>query len=102
MLQHIVLLNPASDAGLATMIDAMDQLAAVADKIPGMTGFQHGPNRDFEAKSQDYPYGFICTFTDQAALEAYANDPDHQRAGGILVANCKGGANGIFVVDLEV
>ena len=84
------------------MIFVMDDLAAVGEKIPGMTGFQHGPNRDFEAKSQDYPYGFICTFTDEAALDAYAADPDHQRAGGMLVANCQGGADGIFVVDLEV
>ena len=102
MIQHIVMLNPASEDGLSKMVAAMGILAEVGAKIPGMTGFQHGPNRDFEGKSQAYPYGFICTFTDKAALDAYAADPDHQRAGGILVANCAGGHEGIFVVDLEV
>ncbi|WP_224816226.1 Dabb family protein [Hasllibacter sp. MH4015] len=102
MLLHIVLLDPADDAGLTRIKSTMADLAAVAEKLPGLTRFDHGPNRDFEGKSQRYPYGFCCTFTDRAALEAYAADPDHQAAGAQLVASCKGGANGIFVADLEV
>lgn len=102
MLQHIVLLDPVDQSGLDRIVQAMGILEQVATSIPGMTGFQHGPNRDFEGKSQRYPYGFICTFETRAGLEAYAADPEHQRAGGILVANCRGGHDGIFVADLEI
>jgi hypothetical protein len=69
--------------------------------LPGFASFTHGPNRDFEAKSPDHPYGFICTFADADALGTYAVHPDHQALGGRLVALC-GGADGIMVIDLEV
>ncbi len=102
MLIHTVLLEPASDTAQAAFDEAMGILDAVAARLPGMVGFHHGPNRDFEKKSQAYTYGFTCLFESQAALEAYAGDVEHQRAGGMLVANCRGGADGIFVSDLEV
>ena len=102
MLIHTVLLEPASDTAQAGYDDAMEILAELATRLPGMIAFHHGPNRDFEGKSQAYPYGFTCIFEDEAALAAYASDPDHKRAGAMLVANSRGGAEGIFVSDLEV
>lgn len=81
---------------------AMEILETLPGQIEGLTELRHGPNLDFEGKSERYPYGFLCTFADKAALDAYAVHPEHQRAGGMLVASCKNGADGIFVVDLEV
>lgn len=100
MLYHLVMLEPAGE--MDAIMEAMDILATLPGQIDGLIEFRHGPNRDFEQKSERYPYGFLCTFQDKAALDAYAADPTHQRAGGLLVASCKGGADGIFVVDLEV
>lgn len=102
MLYHLVMLEPEGDGAMDTIRDAMAILEALPAQIEGFTEFRHGPNRDFEQKSERYPYGFLCTFTDNAALDAYVANPDHQRAGGMLVASCKNGADGIFVVDLEV
>lgn len=102
MLHHLVLLEPDSPAAMDAIHDAMAILATLPAQFPGLIGFSHGPNRDFEHKSQRYPYGFLCTFADKAALDAYAANPDHRRAGAMLVAACKNGADGIFVVDLEV
>jgi hypothetical protein len=101
MIQHIVLLDPAEDPGLTRIAEAMHILATLPGRVHGFIDFQHGPNRDFEGKSQRYPYGFVCSFTDRAALDAYSADADHQRAGAMLVAACGGAAN-IFVADLEV
>lgn len=102
MLIHTVLLEPASDAAMAPILEAMNILQGLAGVLPGMLAFHHGPNRDFERKSQRYTYGFTCHFADRAALDSYAADPDHQRAGLSLVANCRNGHAGIFVSDLEV
>jgi len=102
MLKHIVLMEPKDDASLQQIIAAMDILATLPGKIEGVIDFAHGPNLDFEAKSQRYPYGFVLTFADKPANDAYTADPDHKRAGAMLVAACKGGAEGIFVADLEV
>ncbi|QXT40319.1 Dabb family protein [Gymnodinialimonas ceratoperidinii] len=101
MLYHMVMLEPANDGAMSQIDAAMAILETLPEAHPGFTAFSHGPNRDFERKSERYPYGFLCTFTDKAALDAYAADPDHQRAGALLVRACKNGAAGIFVVDLE-
>jgi hypothetical protein len=102
MLKHIVLLEPKDAAAMDAISEAMEILATLPGKIDGVVEFSHGPNRDFEGKSARYSYGFVLTFADKAANDAYAADPDHQRAGAMLVASCKGGADGIFVADLEV
>lgn len=99
MIQHIVMLSLPVDYDQIPLQDVMDGLAAL--DLPGFVGFTHGPNRDFEAKSPDYPYGFICTFADAASLRTYAADPGHQALGARLVALC-GGAERIMVIDLEV
>jgi hypothetical protein len=99
MIQHIVMLSPSDGYDKGEMADVMQGLSAL--QIAGFTGFTHGPNRDLENKTPDHPYGFICTFTDVAALQTYANDVDHQALGARLVALC-GGGDGIMVIDLEV
>jgi glycerate 2-kinase len=71
-------------------------------ELPGMSGFRHGPNRDFEGKSARYTYGFMVLFENRDVHLAYEAHPDHVRAGGIMVENSRGGHDGIFVSDLEV
>lgn len=100
MLYHMVMLEPSG--AMDDIMDAMAILESLKGNLDGLVDFRHGPNRDFEQKSERYPYGFLCMFADKAALDAYASNPDHQRAGGLLVGACKNGADGIFVVDLEV
>ncbi|NDV02113.1 Dabb family protein [Pseudoroseicyclus tamaricis] len=98
MIRHVVLLRlqPGHDAG--ELGEVMAGLAGLS--LEGLTGFDHGPNLDMEGKSPGYSYGFVVTFADRAALARYAADPGHQALGARLVALC-GGAEGIFVADLE-
>jgi hypothetical protein len=100
MLIHTVLIEPASPEAEPRIRDACAILAGI--DLPGMSGFRHGPNRDFEGKSGRYSYGFSVTFENREAHLAYEAHPDHVRAGGILVENARGGHDGIFVSDLEV
>jgi len=102
MLHHIVLMDPEGPEGLDQIEAAMPILAEVCATLPGASGFAHGPNRDFEGKSQRYAYGFSVMFVDRETHLAYEAHPDHVRAGGMLVAACTGGHDGIFVADLEV
>lgn len=99
MIQHIVMLSLRENHDAAELAVVMQGLSAL--EIEGFLSFSHGPNRDFEAKTPDHPYGFICTFADEASLRTYAANPDHQALGGRLVALC-GGGDGIMVIDLEV
>ena len=101
MLHHIVLLAPNGEGGLTQIKQAMAILEMLPARITGMGALHHGPNRDFEGKSPRYTYGFSITFTDHAAYQAYVDDPQHMRAGDMLVQACFGGHDGIFVADLE-
>lgn len=100
MIQHIVMLHLTPNHDAAELAAIMDELASL--EIEGFAGFQHGPNRDMEQKTPDYPYGFICSFDDLIALTQYANDPKHQSLGGRLCALCVGGGDGIMVMDLDI
>lgn len=99
MIRHIVMLRLLPTCDAAELQAVMVGLAGLG--LPGFLGFDHGPNRDLEHKTPDYPYGFICTFTDVAALQTYAADPDHHALGARLVALCDGGGDGIMVMDIE-
>jgi len=101
MIQHIVMLSLKGDMQPAVLQDVMTGLSALRAHVAGFEAFQHGPNHDFEQKSQAYSYGFICTFADKGALQTYADHPDHKLLGARLVALCKGGADGIWVADIE-
>jgi hypothetical protein len=100
MLVHTVLFDPASPEGETRIREACEILAGLS--IPGMSGFRHGPNRDFEGKSARYTHGFVVLFENRDVHLAYEAHPDHVRAGSILVENSRGGHDGIFVSDLEV
>lgn len=102
MIQHIVMLSLKDDVQAGVLRDIMIELDALRTLIPGFDAFQYGPNKDFEAKSPDYPYGFICSFADKSALQTYADHPDHKLLGARLVALCAGGGDGIWVADIEI
>ncbi len=97
MIKHIVMLQLIDGFDAGELADIMDGLASLP-----MDRFCHGPNRDVERKTPDYPYGFICDFSDLSALGSYAKHPVHQALGARLCALCLGGADGIMVMDLDV
>lgn len=102
MLHHVVLLDVDRPDGAARVATAMDMLSRLAEVLPGASGFEHRPNHDLEGKSKPYGYGFFLCFTDRDAWRAYQDHPEHVEAGAVLVAACRGGADGIFVADLAL
>ena len=98
---HCVFCQVRDDVVEAAREAVLSDLAAFSACLEGVARFEHGPNRDFEQKSQAFQAGFVITFRDQAALERYAQHPRHQELGGQLCDLCVGGAAGIIVFDLE-
>ncbi len=101
MLKHCVFLSVKPDVADARLECAMLKLAGLVGKIEGMLDFSHGPNLDFEKKSQGHGYGFIATFTDRSAHLVYERHPLHKEAGAELIAMCNGGYDGIVVYDIS-
>lgn len=102
MIAHCVFLNLSEDADTRELRDVMQGLADLKGEVTGFAGFTAGPNLDFETKSPDFPWGFICYFETEASLKSYAANPTHKALGARLCDLCEGGANGIVVFDLEV
>lgn len=99
MILHTVLLALKPEADRAELAAVMAGLAGL--DLAGFAGFAHGPNVDAEGKTPGYPYGFVCTFADRAALDAYAAHPGHRALGARLVTLCAGGGDGILVSDID-
>jgi hypothetical protein len=76
-LRHLVLYKFKPEVppeGVQAVVDAFSKLPT---QIPGIVGFQHGPNMSQEGKSDGLTYAFEVTFRDQAALDAYLVHPAH-------------------------
>lgn len=102
MIRHCVMLRLSARADRARLDRVMLNLADVVERIDGCSDFCAGPNRDFEDKTPDFPYGFTLDARDAAALAAYAVDPEHLTLGAQLVDMCVGGGAGIVVYDIEI
>ncbi|MEM6372541.1 MAG: Dabb family protein [Pseudomonadota bacterium] len=102
MIRHCVMLRLCEEAELADLDRIMRELGDLVASMDGCANFCAGPNRDFENKSPDFPFGFTLDATDATALSRYAADPGHRALGAQLVALCEGGGQGIIVYDLEV
>lgn len=101
MILHCVFCAVRPDVEPGAIHSVCDQLQTFATGLPGVLGFDHGPNIDVEAKSPDHPYGFVIRFADRASLDVYASHPQHIALGADLCALCVGGGDGIVVYDLK-
>jgi hypothetical protein len=73
-------------------------LLDLSESISGIDDYVSGVNNSTEARAQGLTHGFIMTFTDAAARDAYVAHPDHEsfKARGMdLVDN-------VIVFDFEV
>lgn len=102
MILHCVFLKLPASARSADILKLYGAVAALKPIIPGMLDFKAGPNVSPEGLMQGFEHGFIVTFTDEAARDAYLVHPEHVKVGDQVVAAAEGGLDGILVYDLEI
>ena len=81
-----------------------DQIAQITaafrglrDRIPGITGFEHGVNDSPEHKNLGFTHVYMLTFTSAQARDAYLPHPEHKKFGDLLTT--LGVLEDAFVVD---
>jgi hypothetical protein len=68
----------------------------LASAVPGVLGIEEGPSVSPEGLEQGHGYGFVVTFADAAARDAYLPHPAH-----VEVADAIGrAADGVTVFDI--
>lgn len=101
MILHCVFLRfkaSVTEADKQALYQAIGDLQSV---VPGMVDVKAGANVSPEGLNGGFVDGFIVTFEDVKARDAYLNHPDHIAVGDRIVAATDGGLSGILVFDLQ-
>ena len=87
MIQHIVLLKlkPATTAAQKTALLAGLIALKRDNKIADIEEISGGDNNSPEGKTHGFDWGFVMTFTDADARDAYLPHPEHKALGQQLL-----------------
>ena len=100
MIQHIVLLKLKPETTAEQKAALLEGLGALKreNKIPGIEEVTGGANNSPEGKAHGFDWGFVMTFTDAAARDAYLPHPDHKALGQTLLRPI---VDDVLVLDYE-
>jgi hypothetical protein len=100
-IKHVVLLKFKPGTTPGEVAEAMGDLKAIQKKLPGLLDFTWGPNVSVEGLAKGFTHGFVMTFADAQARDAYLPHPDHEAAKAKIFNLLDGGLDGVMVVDWE-
>lgn len=103
MIRHLVHLRFREDVTADTRQALYERLAGLSGHIDGILDFQVRRNVSVETPLvRGFLDMFWFDFRDVAVRDIYLDDPVHQAIGGDIVAALEGGADGVFVCDIEM
>lgn len=103
MIRHLVHLRFRGDVTEDQKTALYAELAGLSDHIDGIRDFQHRRNVSVETPLvRDFLDMFWFDFRDAAVRDVYLDDARHQAIGGRIVELLDGGADGVFVCDIEI
>jgi len=103
MIRHLVHLRFKSEVSNAEKQSIYNNLAGLSDHIDGILDFQHRQNVSVETPLvRGFLDMFWFDFRDEAVRDIYLVDQKHQEIGGRIVEKLEGGADGVFVCDIEL
>ena len=78
-IKHIALLKFKASTSPEQIDQVLNDLLDLSESVPGVEDYIAGPNNSPEGLSKGFTHGFIMTFTDAAARDAYLPHPEHER-----------------------
>jgi len=99
MIQHIVLLKLKPEATAEQKAALLDGLIALKDTISGIESVGGGDDNSPEGKQHGFNWGFVMTFADADARDAYLPHPDHKVLGQQLLRPI---VDDVLVFDYEI
>lgn len=75
-----------------------EQMLDLSENVEGLEDYVSGPNSSPEGLNQGFSHGFIMTFTDAAARDAYLPHPEHQKFKDMALPLIES----VVIVDFEV
>ncbi|MBK5932399.1 stress responsive alpha/beta barrel protein [Rhodovulum imhoffii] len=103
MIRHLVHLRFRKDIDVSQKNALYERLEGLTPRIDGIGGFHHHANISVETPLvRNFLDMFWFDFRDADARDAYLANEEHQTIGADIVACLEGGADGIFVCDIEL
>lgn len=103
MIRHLVFLRFRDDVSQTERDGLMRDLAALDAEVDGIVDFQRRPNISPETS---FVHGlsemFWFDFRDVEIRDTYLANATHKAIGARIMASLEGGADGIFVCDVEI
>lgn len=96
--KHIALVRFKEGTSEEQIQAIFDSLLDITETIPGIEDYVSGPYSSSEGLNQGYTHGFIMTFTDAAARDAYLPHPEHERVKAMIMPTVES----LVVFDFEV
>ncbi|WP_176085969.1 Dabb family protein [Martelella sp. HB161492] len=101
MILHCVFIRFRPEIDRTAKADIYHEIEMLGPLVPGMVEVKAGENVSPEGLHCGYDDGFIVTFEDAAARDAYLVHPAHKEVGAKIVAAAVGGTAGLLVFDLK-
>lgn len=96
--KHIALVKFKEGQGTEQIEKLFAEILDLSETVPGIEDYVAGTNNNPEGLADGFTHGFVMTFRDVAARDAYLTHPEHERAKA-LVMPC---VEKIVVLDFEV
>lgn len=96
--KHIALIKFKDGTSEDQINNLFDQILDLTENVDGIIDYVAGPNSSPEGLNQGLTHGFIMTFTDAAARDAYLPHPEHQKVKEAILPL----ADSVLVFDFEV
>lgn len=81
---HIVLIRWSNESSEATQEEVAQRVRDLGDRIDGIRSVVEGPSNSPEGLERGYDYGFVITFDDVAARDAYLPHPEHSPVAALI------------------
>ena len=96
--KHIALFKFKEGTAQEYIDQVFEQALELSESVDGIEDYVGGTNNSPEGLNQGFTHGFVMTFQDAAARDAYVGHPDHERfKTGVLPS-----IESVAVIDFEV
>ena len=99
MIVHMVLLRVKKSVPKAKVTRVMESIGALKEVIPGIASYSWGPYSSPEGMNKGFTHGFVMTFVDEAARDAYLPHPEHEKVKAVVFEALDGGLDGVIAFD---
>ena len=97
-IKHVALIKFKEGTTEEQIQKAFEELMDLSESVPDVEDYVAGPNNSPEGLNKGYTHGFVMTFTDAAARDAYLTHPDHERVKAAVLPQVED----VLVFDFEV